>query len=421
MPAAPAWGTIAAGDLPAGHLGAQGAVQLAGDLGRHRRSPRGAVDAPERGPLPLAQGGTGQATQQTAMEPWRALRRPGTTCGATARHVAMSAIQAADLPAATTSVQGAVILDGTASDIQPIGVAAAGAKGQAADAKHVHPYQPWQFLPESYGAKGDGKVIGDAVIDGDHDLTEPRQPAFTCGRHRQVHHDQRRARRDYRRAADHHHHLRQRDHGHPRPQAAGASDRTAPPSRHRRHRRDQQRGLARQGTVRAGEQLLQARSSSGAKYYMPGVRPDPGRERVESRRRSTPRSPSRTRTRTAPPRRWSSRLIGRPGPTPGTRTGVRHPERRGHAPPRWSMTAAADHPVRAFGRQSVAAGPSAAVRIHRRSTPTPKHVDGMGRRRPVPARSSPPGTSALLRARAQRPAARHPAPTGVNGSAIQPT
>jgi hypothetical protein len=44
----------------------------------------------------------------------------------------------ADLPAATTSVQGAVQLDGTASDIQPTGTQAAGGSGLAADAKHVH-------------------------------------------------------------------------------------------------------------------------------------------------------------------------------------------------------------------------------------------------------------------------------------------
>ena len=44
------------------------------------------------------------------------------------------------VPAATTSVAGAVLLDGTASDIQATpGTAAAGASGLSADAKHVHP------------------------------------------------------------------------------------------------------------------------------------------------------------------------------------------------------------------------------------------------------------------------------------------
>jgi hypothetical protein len=47
-------------------------------------------------------------------------------------------IAAGDLPTGTTSAQGALQLDGTASDIQPIGVRAAGSKGQAADSEHVH-------------------------------------------------------------------------------------------------------------------------------------------------------------------------------------------------------------------------------------------------------------------------------------------
>ena len=89
-----------------------------------------------------------------------------TGTGSASAAPAWDTIAAGDVPAATTSAQGAVILDGTASDIQPIGVQAAGSKGQAADAKHVHPQQSWQFMPEAYGAKGDGKIIGDATISG---------------------------------------------------------------------------------------------------------------------------------------------------------------------------------------------------------------------------------------------------------------
>lgn len=48
-------------------------------------------------------------------------------------------VPAAQLPAATTSAQGAVQLDGTAFDIQALGTQAAGSSGLAADAKHVHP------------------------------------------------------------------------------------------------------------------------------------------------------------------------------------------------------------------------------------------------------------------------------------------
>lgn len=84
------------------------------------------------------------------------------------------------LPAATTSAAGVVQLDGTAADFQPDGVAAAGAKGQAADAKHVHPLQPWQFLPEAYGAKGDGRVVGDVVTNSTTTITSATAN-FTAG------------------------------------------------------------------------------------------------------------------------------------------------------------------------------------------------------------------------------------------------
>lgn len=52
-------------------------------------------------------------------------------------------VPAAQLPAATTSAQGAVILDGTAGDIQPSGAQAAGNSAQAAAANHVHPAAGW--------------------------------------------------------------------------------------------------------------------------------------------------------------------------------------------------------------------------------------------------------------------------------------
>lgn len=47
-------------------------------------------------------------------------------------------ITASDLPAATTGAQGAVILDGTSADIQPLGTQAAGSSTKAAAANHVH-------------------------------------------------------------------------------------------------------------------------------------------------------------------------------------------------------------------------------------------------------------------------------------------
>lgn len=63
-----------------------------------------------------------------------------TGTGSVSAAPAWSTIVAGDLPGATTSVQGAVVLDGTAGDIQPLGASAnAGATGKAADAGHVHP------------------------------------------------------------------------------------------------------------------------------------------------------------------------------------------------------------------------------------------------------------------------------------------
>jgi hypothetical protein len=87
-----------------------------------------------------------------------------TGTGSVSAAPAWAAIAAGDLPTGTTSAQGALQLDGAAADIQPPGVGAAGAKGQAADAKHVHPLQPWQFMPEAYGAKRNGAFLYDAAI-----------------------------------------------------------------------------------------------------------------------------------------------------------------------------------------------------------------------------------------------------------------
>jgi hypothetical protein len=152
-----------------------------------------------------------------------------TGTGSVSAAPAWGTIAAADLPSASTSTQGAVILDGTAADIQPSpGTPAAGAKGQAADAEHVHGQPPvlaptgltgataasryagattsgppasgtfaagdyvvdqtgiiwacfsagtpgtwkawgdhaWQFRPEAYGAKGDGLLALVTVVSG---------------------------------------------------------------------------------------------------------------------------------------------------------------------------------------------------------------------------------------------------------------
>jgi hypothetical protein len=170
---------ITVANLGAGSSG--GITPPAGDIGGTTSSPT-VVSTHLAAALPVAQGGTGQTTQQAAMDALAGAQTSGDYLRGNGSHVAMAAIQAADLPAGTTSTQGALQLDGTAADIQAPGVQAAGAKGQAADAKHVHPFQPWQFLPESYGAKGDGKIIGDATISGGSLTTlTSASAAFTSG------------------------------------------------------------------------------------------------------------------------------------------------------------------------------------------------------------------------------------------------
>jgi hypothetical protein len=88
----------------------------------------------------IAQGGTGQTTQQAAINALTGAQTSGYYLRSGGTNAVLAAIQAADLPTATTSAQGAVELDGTASDIQPVSsAAAAGAIGKSADSGHVHP------------------------------------------------------------------------------------------------------------------------------------------------------------------------------------------------------------------------------------------------------------------------------------------
>jgi hypothetical protein len=100
--------------------------------------------------------------------------------GSTAQAPSWGTIASGDLPTGTTSARGALQLDGAASDFQPDGPASPGSTGKAADGGHAHPMQPWQFQPESYGAKGDGKVIGDVVTNGTTTITSA-SAAFTAG------------------------------------------------------------------------------------------------------------------------------------------------------------------------------------------------------------------------------------------------
>lgn len=74
-----------------------GAVQLAGDLGNTPAAPQ-VLTTHLASPLPVAQGGTGQATQQAAMDALAGAQTSGQFLRGNGTHVVMSGIQAADVP-----------------------------------------------------------------------------------------------------------------------------------------------------------------------------------------------------------------------------------------------------------------------------------------------------------------------------------
>jgi len=104
-----------------------------------------AQSAAEAASLAVANNLSDVGTRQTALNNLAGAVTAAEFLRGNGTNVGMSAIQAADLPAATTSAQGAVELDGTATDIQPTGTQAAGSSGKAADAKHVH-FSSGQYL-----------------------------------------------------------------------------------------------------------------------------------------------------------------------------------------------------------------------------------------------------------------------------------
>jgi hypothetical protein len=145
---APAWDTIAAGDVPA--------------LNQNTTGTAAGLSAT----LAIGSGGTGQTGAAAAYNALSTMTTTGdieyesaaatasrlagptsstkqfltsTGTGSAAQAPAWGTVAAGDLPAATTSVQGAVILDGTAGDIQALGTQAAGNSTKTAAANHVHP------------------------------------------------------------------------------------------------------------------------------------------------------------------------------------------------------------------------------------------------------------------------------------------
>src|SRR5207302_9348491 len=118
----PATGAV---DVTISSAGGSGGVQLGADIGGTLSSPE-VVSTHLGGPLPADQGGTGHATLQDAINALTGTQSAGAYLRSDGTNAALSAIHAADLPAATTSAQGAVQLGSQVGQLQPEGVAALG-------------------------------------------------------------------------------------------------------------------------------------------------------------------------------------------------------------------------------------------------------------------------------------------------------
>ena len=110
--------------------GGGGISPPAGDIGGTAGTPT-VVATHLTAALPIGQGGTGTGSTSQSF----ALTGPTSGSGAPA----FRALVAGDLPAGTTSTQGALQLDGTATHIQPDGTQAQGSNGLPADSGHIHP------------------------------------------------------------------------------------------------------------------------------------------------------------------------------------------------------------------------------------------------------------------------------------------
>ena len=193
--AAPAWGTIASGDMPAGTTGARGALQLdgtAGDiaaLGAQSAGATGkAADAghvhPGTGvvltsalPLAIASGGTGQATAAAGLSALGGAAVAGDLGNTSASPQVLSTHLSAPLPlaqggsgagsasAARTSL--GVAYDTTASDIKALGAQSAGSSGLVPNSDHVHPATGVALLAGATFTGGLVTQIPNIVFDGD--------------------------------------------------------------------------------------------------------------------------------------------------------------------------------------------------------------------------------------------------------------
>lgn len=140
-------------------------------------------------PLSLANGGTGQATQQAGLDAIAGAVTAGQVLAGNGTHVTLRALAVTDLPSLATtftfSSTGAAPSSGTYTAGQLLadqnGVVrvctAGGTPGTWARAGAP----PWQFWVDDYGAKGDGKIVGDgAMTSGTATLTSATA-GFTAG------------------------------------------------------------------------------------------------------------------------------------------------------------------------------------------------------------------------------------------------
>lgn len=120
--------------LPAASSGTAGVLQLAGDLGGTSASPQ-VTGTHLASPLPLAQGGTGSATQQAALTALAGTQAAGRYLRSDGTNTSLAAIQAADVPTLNQNTTGtaanvtgtvAVANGGTGQTTAPAALAALG-------------------------------------------------------------------------------------------------------------------------------------------------------------------------------------------------------------------------------------------------------------------------------------------------------
>ena len=119
----------------------------------------------------IVNGGTGQTTQQAAINALTGTQTSGRYLRSDGTNASLSAIAAADLPQATTSAFGAVEYENTVGNLQPAGTPALGSNSKVPDSGHVHPYPAWVFSVLAQGAKGDGKISNTGATNGTTTVT----------------------------------------------------------------------------------------------------------------------------------------------------------------------------------------------------------------------------------------------------------